>query len=263
MTKCVIYILSLMIAMIALCGCNVKNEDMDISWIDAYYNYATEHSEYDFLLLNVLRMVDLDFDGVPEIFAVSHSDGSYGVRYGLTYKNGEVIPIDIEGGVTEFVGTIQDAQGRTLWHTYHFPYAPHRWPSTSQYIRHTDFSDISNIVWVESLYIGFYDAKAYSNERKIQVSVERFYADGRSNEIALTAEEYESYISWYEGDADIGEGIHLLPHLARWEAELNITPQKSIEVDIRNMEYDENGKFKKQQLFDYQDFKIAMLQWYQ
>jgi len=245
-------------------------EPIDTKWIEAYYNYVRENSGDAYF--GVVRLIDLNFDGVPEFFNVVGHDGTNDVREGLTILNGKVIPINVDGKVTRmiggspvelwssvtvFAGTTQDAQGRVLWQTYSCPAHPQSWPNASLSIHLYDYSDLTDIKWIEGLCISFHDIKAYTDEREIQVTVERFNSKGFDEAVKITDAEHEAYLMWYESDFDTVGYTQLLPHLAQWSSELSITQQKSIEVYYR-----ENGIIVNLQELDYEDFKAVMLQWY-
>ena len=246
-------ILSILLLTASVYSQTVKDME-DIKWIDAYYNYTIEYENY--LGAGVI-LVDLDFDGVPEIFNIETSSGGYFVRFGLTYKNDEVTSIKIGAGITKFAGTIQDVQGKRIWYTYYSPYAPHRGVAY-QRVSYYDFSALPNIVETAILSIEF-EADYFNEVEPAKVSVMQFVSDNEWKEIELTPEEYASYRSWYDSDAEIGENIHLLPHLAQLEAKLNIEQQKSMEIDLRDWYYD---KDEREQALNYEIFKQALLQWY-
>jgi len=217
-------------------------------WIEAYYNYLFV-SEHNHVPGYSITLVDLNLDNIPELLFFGQSSGSINTMGGLTFREGEAIYFEFPNPISEFVGITPDEHGRTIWHTYYYPQSASRWPSTDHYIRHYDFSDLTEIIELDGLSIHFrdLDLEGLTNNGE-QITVLRHYSDGEIEEITLSAQEHESYVRWWRyvrGDTEEGEGS--LPHFAQWEAELDIMPRASIDV---------NNWIET-------DFRQIMLRWYE
>ena len=102
----------------------------DTGWIKAYYN-ALKQSEDGFRI--EVMLADLNFDGTPEILLCDYSDGTYYYDNGFTVQDGKALRLtDLSFYVSQLVGTIKAADGRTLWYGRYYWAAPHRWPDTAQ-----------------------------------------------------------------------------------------------------------------------------------
>ena len=240
--------------------------EIESDWIDAYYDFLLKNIEN--CLFDTIKLIDLNFDGTPEILGIGLWSGRYGgilegdTLFGLTYKNGEVLPIEAIGDAV-FLGVAQDLYGNKTWLTLRSA-APRRWPSASQSAIRIDFSNLFDIVTEEVLVISFTDINAYIDNTEIIASASwRRLIDNEFiwEEIDVTAEENKLYVNWYENhNFELGQGIHLLPHLYLWMSELNLISQKYLIVDIRIFEYDENG-ISNSRLISREEFRTALIQW--
>ena len=186
-------------------------------WITAYYNWLKQDNDYG--IINVL-LADLNFDGTPEILFCFYHDGSYGYDKGLTYQNGQAVPLSENFDVSQLIGTIKGSDSQMLWYGRDYPYAPHG-SDTSMGACSYDFSDLPDVKMTDLLYITFHPTGSFmSQSGKFEVIVTQ---QGKS--VPVTDTEYTQYQKWYDSDAASGEDIDDLPHLAALEAGLDIQPQ--------------------------------------
>ena len=92
---------------IALSGCAVRTDDSSVSppsWAEAYFYALVEYLEQPFndhLILeriSSIQLIDLDFDGTPEMILTMSGVNADWVSHIYSYQNGEIVRI---GGYTE------------------------------------------------------------------------------------------------------------------------------------------------------------------
>jgi len=221
-------------------------------WVDAYYDELSKSDLNPHLLL-----ADLDSDGIPELLSVSYTNGIPVFTNGITYKNKKTAEFEIPP-TSILKGTVDNPSGTAVWHTYYAPTAPHQYPIAQQVIRNIDFSDLKNPITKDTMDIVisdiFQDTAVGYDGRKMDAAV---FMNGVPQEFVSNDKDF--YIAWYESDADFGENTHLLPHLARWEWELNIVAQKVLAIDIR--EYSRTDPKTGLTILSYDGFKKAVMQY--
>ena len=86
---------------ITLSGCAVRTDDSSVSppsWAEAYFYALYEHLQLPFEFsrnrISGIQLIDLNFDGVPEMLLIEKDLHNFSVSNILSYRNGEVIEID-------------------------------------------------------------------------------------------------------------------------------------------------------------------------
>lgn len=224
----------------------------EYAWIQAYYDYGMKSANSQYYL--TILLVDLNFDGIPELLRGSYSDGSYYFFEGLSYQNGTVIPLQFLN-FTQLIGTTTDENGNMLWYGRHYPMALHRSPGTAQRFYLYDFSDFTNIKITEALSISFFLPNFYSRENSdyLEVTVHSY-----GELLTLTDAEYALYKSWYASNATYNEDLNKLPHLYLLENNLSLTSQKNIQIELFSCYVDIDGE----RTLDLFLFEKYLLQWY-
>lgn len=237
----------------------------DESWIKAYYEYIVNNkSLYDPYLL----LIDLNFDGIPELFNISIAEGSQAYRNGITYMNGSVSPIKNDNmDVSVFVGTMTNAKNEQVWYTRYYPFGLHNAAGSEINCNSYDCSDLFNITGDNLFQISFTNTNSDVPEASsVNVSI---LEKGKS--INITPQNKKTMINWYLLDKSsdfasdwynnqsltVEEMDSLLP-LAQFEAALDIKEQKSINIDL-NKCY--NSASEKNSL-EYKLFYNQAVSWY-
>jgi len=237
----------------------------DESWIKAYYEYIVNHeSQYDPYLL----LIDLNFDGVPELFDIFIAEGGQAYRNGITFMNGKVMLINNDKmDISVFVGTTSNAKKEQVWYTRYYPFGFHNSTGSEIDINSYNCSDLFDITGENLFQIGFTNTN--SNEpdaSSVNVSILK---DGKSVNVA--SQDKESIINWYLNDknSDFGsdwynnqrltvEELNSLLPLAQFEGELNIQEQQSTNVDLSKCYTTTSGNNS----LDYKLFYNQVISWY-
>lgn len=202
---------------------NTTSQKSNAPWVKAYCDYIEQNADsYNPGII----LIDLDFDGVPEMFNEQIADGGDYYLGGVTYKNGKVIPLQGSDNnlISDFVGTTHDDKGKTVWYTRYFPCSMHSHPSTEMYADFYDFSSLPKISKEELLDVSFNDLGFYTDKPNEQVTVKKI-----GKEITIGDEDRKLYIKWWDGSLfDVGG----LPAFAHLESSMKITPQKSLKLDL-------------------------------
>lgn len=238
---------------------------IDESWIKAYYDYLVNNeSQYDPGLL----LIDLNFDGVPELFDIFIAEGSQAYQNGITFMNGKVMPInDDKMNVSVFVGTTTNTEGQKVWYTRYYPFSFHNSTGSEIDINNYDCSDLLNITEENLMQIGFENTNHDEPDASsVNVSILK---DGKSMDVS--SQDKQSIINWYLNDNNsdfgsnwynnqklTGEELNSLLPLAEFEGKLNIEEQESVNVDLSKCYITANGKTA----LDYQLFYDQMINWY-
>ncbi len=238
---------------------------LDESWIKAYYDYiANIEPQYDPGLL----LIDLNFDGVPELFNIFIAEGSQAYQRGITFVNGKVMPIHSDKmNVSALVGTTTNAKGETVWYTRYYPFGFHNSSGSEIDINTYDCSNLFAITGEKLLKIGFKNTNPDGpNASSVNVNISK---DGKSMDV--TSQDKQSIINWYLNDknSDFGsdwynnqklttEELNSLLPLAQFEGKMTIQEQKSTNVDLSKCYITANGK----KALDYQLFYNQAVNWY-
>lgn len=238
---------------------------VDESWIKAYYDYIVNNeSQYAPYLL----LIDLNFDGVPELFDIFISEGSQAYQNGITFTEGEAMPINNDKmKVSVFVGTTSNAKEEKVWYTRYYPFGFHNSTGSEIDINSYNCSDLFDITGANLFRIGFLNTNADEPDASsVNVSILK---DGKSVNVA--SQDKQSIINWYLNDknSDFGsewynnqrltvEELNSLLPLAQFEGELNIQEQKSTNVDLSNCYTTTSGKNS----LDYKLFYNQVISWY-
>lgn len=238
---------------------------IDESWIKAYYEYIVNNeSQYDPYLL----LIDLNFDGVPELFDIFIAEGSQAYRKGITFMNGKVMSISNDKmDISVFVGTMSNARKEKVWYTRYYPFGVHNPAGAEIDVNSYDCSDLLDITGENLFQIGFTNTNADEPDASsVSVSVLK---DGKSVDIA--SQDKPSIINWYLNDknSDFGsdwynnqrltaEELNSLLPLAQFEGELDIEEQKSANVDLNKCYTTTSGKNS----LDYKLFYDQAMNWY-
>jgi hypothetical protein len=241
-----------------------STSDKDESWIKAYYDYIVNNeSQYDLYLL----LIDLNFDGVPELFNIFIADGSQAYQKGITFMNGKVMPIGNDKmKVSVFVGTMKNSKGEKVWYTRYYPFAFHNSTGAEIDINNYSCQDLNNITAEALFQINFANTSSDDpNASSINVSIIK---NGKN--IDVTSQDRQSIINWYLNDknSDFGsdwynnqrltvEELNSLLPLAQFEGQLDIQEQKSANVDLSKCYTATNGKDS----LDYNLFYNQVMNW--
>lgn len=238
---------------------------IDKSWIKAYYDYIVNNeSQYNPGLL----LIDLNFDGVPELFDIFIAEGSQAYQKGITFMNGKVMPInDDKMNVSVFVGTMINMKGQKVWYTRYYPVGLHNLPGSEIDINTYDCSSLLNITGENLLQIGFENTNHDElDASSVKVSILK---DGKSMDVS--SQDKQSIVNWYINDNNshfrsdwynnqklTADELNSLLPLAQFEGKLNIQEQKSANIDLRKCHITTDGK----KTLDYQLFYDQVAKWY-
>ncbi len=243
----------------------ISASKIDESWIKAYYDYIVNNeAQYAPYLL----LIDLNFDGVPELFDIFIAEGSQAYQNGITFMNGKVMTINNDKmNVSVFVGTTSNIKEEKVWYTRYYPFNLHNSTGSEIDINSYNCSDLFNITEANLFQISF--ANTNSDEpdaSSVNVSILK---DGKSVNVA--SQDKQSIINWYLNDKNsyfgsewynnqklIIEELNSLSPLAKFEGELNIQEQKSTNVDLSKCYTTNGGKNS----LDYKLFYNQVISWY-
>ena len=223
---------------------SINSTKNDPYWFKAYYDYISQNN-----FNPEAKLIDLDFDGTPEFLNCQYADGSQYYNIGASYKNGEVISFYV-GEVSDFVGTYSKNDGSKLWYTRSFPFSLHRWSNTCMIFSSHNYSSLTDIIEDKLIEINFNDSSDDTNYSKLQVSISKGDED-----VKLTSGEYSLYKNWYANADNRADTLIALPYIKELESNLNITPQKQVEIAFSKYCTD-ISKLK------YEDFRKEMLKWH-
>jgi hypothetical protein len=238
---------------------------IDESWIKAYYDYIVDNeSQYDPYLL----LIDLNFDGVPELFDIFIAGGSQAYQKGITYTDGKVMTINNDKmNVSAFVGTMSNVKEEKVWYTRYYPLGFHNSTGSEIDINSYNCSDLFDITGADLFQIGF--ANTNSDEPDVSSVNVSILKDGKSVNVASS--DKQSMINWYLNDnnSDFGsdwynnqrltaEELNSLLPLAQFESELNIQEQKSANVNLSKCYTTTGGENS----LDYKLFYNEVIGWY-
>ncbi len=242
-----------------------STSETEESWIKAYYDYIVNNeSQYNPGLL----LIDLNFDGVPELFDIFIAEGSQAYQNGITFMNGKVMPMNNDKmKVSVFVGTAANAEGQKIWYTRYYPFGLHSSAGSEIEISNYDCSDLLNITDENLLQIGFENTnRDEPDASSVNISILK---DGKSMEVS--SQDKQSIIDWYLNDNNsafgsdwynnqklAAEELNSLLPLAQFEGKLNIEEQKSANVDLSKCYTTTNDK----RALDYQLFYNQAEKWY-
>jgi len=236
----------------------------DESWIKAYYDYIMDNeSQYDPYLL----LIDLNFDGVPELFNIFIAEGGQAYQNGITFMNGKVMPINNDNmNVSVFVGTMANAEGEKVWYTRYYPFGFHNSTGSKIDINSYNCSDLFDITRENLFQIGFSNTNSDEPDASsVNVSILK-----TGNSVNVASQDKQSIIDWYLNDknSDFGsdwynnqklttEELDSLLPLAQFEGNINIQEEKTTNVDLSKCYTSTNGKNS----FDYKLFYNQVISW--
>ena len=242
-----------------------STSEIDETWIKAYYDYIVKNkSQYDPYLL----LIDLNFDGVPELFDIFIAQGGQAYQKGITFMNGKVMPMNNDKiNISVFVGTTSNAEEEKVWYTRYYPFGFHNPRGAEIDIYSYNCSDLFDITGEKLFQIGFENTGADEPDASsVNVSIVK---DGKSMDVS--SQDKQSIINWYLNDknSDFGsdwynnqkltaEELNSLLPLAQFEGKLNIQEQKSANVDLNKCYITSNGE----NLLDYKLFYNQVIHWY-
>lgn len=235
----------------------------DESWISAYYDYIINNPYDPYLLL-----IDLNFDGVPELFDIFIAEGSQAYQRGITFMNGKVTPIN-NGKmiVSAFVGTMTNEKGEKVWYTRSYPSGLHNATGAEIDINQYDCSDLSHITGENLLQISIENTNLEEPDASsVNINIVKY-----GNVMSVNSQDKKTIMNWYLNDnySDYGsdwynnqklttEELESLPPLAELEENLIIQEQKSTNVNLSKCYIAENGNNS----LDYQLFYNQVEDWY-
>ncbi len=247
-------------------GGKASTTKADETWMKAYYDYIVDNeSQYDPYLL----LIDLNFDGVPELFDISIAEGSQAYRNGITFMNEKVVQLNNDKmNISVFVGTTLNTKGEKVWYTRYYPYGLHNSAGSEIEINSYNCSDLFDIAEENLFQISYENTNSDEPDTtSVNVSI---LQDGKS--VNAASEDKQSIINWYLNDkkSDFGSDWYnnqglttrelnsLLP-LAQFEGSLNIHEQKSSNVNLIKCHTTTNSKSS----LDYKLFYNQVMSWYE
>ena len=103
-----------------LCGCAVRYNDPELAsastddlWVEALASAIADNNEH----FRYMTLIDVDFDGIPEVFLYTSGNVSTWTVKGFNYKNGTVTEIDTSFLFTDLVLFLDNDSGEQFWVT--------------------------------------------------------------------------------------------------------------------------------------------------
>ena len=124
-------------------------------WVEAYLDALSNSDSFP---ANSILLVDIDFDGVPEILFVAHGAATnMNIIGGLSYQNGEVVDIEFYegwGGIPTELSLLRNIQtGEKVW-LAHGRYSSNAGREQYWVYDFVDFSDFSQVQYRQVLAYG-------------------------------------------------------------------------------------------------------------
>jgi len=155
--------LIMLVLSLILTGCLFSpKQNNESTWQEAYFELLAERRGDIFLNWHHIILVDLDFDGIPEIlFGQTGIRSNRAMSHGISYQNGEVVDIQFDFAIPPQLSLYRNTQtGEYVW-IAGGAFSSQAGGFWSFHVEEIDFSDFSNVRVTRSL---IYDREFITEE---------------------------------------------------------------------------------------------------